>query len=468
MAAAGHVTGLVLAADGSQPKYADAVYVALHNLISLQRSDLPAEVFHVGSAEAFTASAASRLVSLGAAPGRVRVLDMLPRLHPRIRALAARRLRSFAAKPFAMLASSFDAVILVDANALFFARPERLLSLSSYVSSGVQLFTDYVRSYHIVDPWLVGSYLGSGVSDVAAYASIALHAEIDSSVVVVDKARGWRYLNVVCALNWWKAIVDRHAWGDKDTWALAAIALAASSAGAGRAVAGRAGAGAGGAAGVGGTGAGAGEADRAGAAAASHASAAGSQVGWLSRREADGSPPHAVWGHVQFDASRPANNRSSLLYINWQPHYAAGFIPFQTEEPPGSSVACCVMLRDHWEGPHDERPLKPTIDSAAHAEALQRTFGDARDALAAVGAGKLEQPHWWGQVRYRRCLIYLGVMACGVAFAALSALSAIGRWRHAVGAAIVKPSRSSFSLSTEGRGDDEQRRAPRHTIRGPY
>ena len=96
--------GLVLAADGSNAKYCEAVYVALHNIRYLQHSVLPAEIFHVGDAERFTPVAAAQLTRLGA----ISLLDMLPRLHPDIRQLAARRLRSFAAKPFALLASSFE------------------------------------------------------------------------------------------------------------------------------------------------------------------------------------------------------------------------------------------------------------------------------------------------------------------------------------------------------------------------
>jgi hypothetical protein len=44
-------------------------------------------------------------------------------------------------------------------------------------------------------------------------------------VVLLDKRRAWRYLHLVAALNWWKAAFYRHAWGDKDTWVLAAVAL---------------------------------------------------------------------------------------------------------------------------------------------------------------------------------------------------------------------------------------------------
>jgi hypothetical protein len=374
--------GLVLAADGSQHKYADAVYVALHNIRVLQRSTLPAEVIHVGEAERFSPSDTARLEALG----KVQVLDMLPRLHPGVRAQASTRLRSFASKPFAMLASTFTTVILVDANALFFSPPEALLGLESYVAVGVQLFTDYVEAYRIVDPWLVSGYLGHGrEDDVASYVRITQGAECDSSVVVVDKARAWRYLHMVAALNWWKAVIDRHAWGDKDTWALAAVALARHGDG------------------------------------TSYAGSKGSGVGWLARQTT--TPPKAVWGHVQFDSSHDLSDARALLYMNWQPHYAAGFIDLEGDDPPGQTLSCCVMLRDHWAGPHDEKPLWPTIDSSAHVQALRRTFLDARDATRHVGAPAIAPVHWWGQVRYRRCTIYFAVLGAGVAFAAASVWS---------------------------------------------
>ena len=156
------------------------------------------------------------------------------------------------------------------------------------------------------------------------------------------------------------------------------------------------------------------------------ASSVGSQVGWLTRTTTQ--PPTAVWGHVQFDSSRAANG-SGLLYLNWQPHYAAGFIEVQRHEPPpGSELACCVMLADHWAGPHDEARLWPTVSStamSAHATQLQRTFADARDALQAVGAQMLLPPHWWGQVRYRRCAIYFGVLGVGTIFTIYSAWVAL-------------------------------------------
>ena len=64
------------------------------------------QVFHVGHDERFAQPTARRLAALG----DVTVADLLPRLAPRLRARAATLLRSFAVKPFALLAASFDEV----------------------------------------------------------------------------------------------------------------------------------------------------------------------------------------------------------------------------------------------------------------------------------------------------------------------------------------------------------------------
>eukprot|EP00962_Isochrysis_galbana_P012154 scaffold3426_cov67-Isochrysis_galbana.AAC.1 len=65
---------------------------------------MPVEVMHVGAAEAFSPSAARQFTRYG----RVALVDLLTRLAPELRGAAAGMLRSFAVKPFAMLASSFD------------------------------------------------------------------------------------------------------------------------------------------------------------------------------------------------------------------------------------------------------------------------------------------------------------------------------------------------------------------------
>ena len=267
-------------------------------------------------------------------------------------------------------------------------------------ASHLQLFNDYVPAFHIVDPWLISSYLATSGAGPASYVRLTQGAECDSSVVVVDTVRAWRYLHVVAALNWWKRLVDRHAWGDKDTWALAALVLwpgAESTAAAAAAVSGREGG-------------------------AEHASTAGSTVGWLGATGTE--PPSAVWGHVQFARGDGAANRSRLLYLNWQPHYAAGFIELRGEQPPSASLECCVLLEEHWAGPHLEEYVRPSMPRALHAAALDRTFGDASSALRQLGV-ELQRPHWWGQVRYRRCLIYFGVLAAGLGLLVASLAQAL-------------------------------------------
>ena len=114
-------------------------------------------------------------------------------------------------------------------------------------------------------------------------------------------------------------------------------------------------------------------------------------------------------------------NRTALLYLNWQPHYAAGFIDLEEESPPGRSLRCCVMLRDHWEGPHDEERVAPLADPAPYAAPLRAALIDARDAARSLGGEPPVQPHWWGQVRYRRFVIYCALLLGGLGFALKSA-----------------------------------------------
>jgi hypothetical protein len=451
-------TGLVLTADGQQPKYARAAFVALHNVRRLQRSSLPAEVFHIGPAEAVEPDARSRLAALG----DVAVIDLLERLPQRLRAAASTRLRSFAAKPFALLVASFEVVLLLDSNALLFQPPEALLSLPAFRATGVQLFNDYVAAFQIVDPWLLTGYLGSGESAARAYESLTRGAEVDSSMVIVDKRRAWAYVHLVAALNWWSPMLDRHSWGDKDSWAFAAVVLSGRKGGYGGA--GGAGADADGGDGEGGgvvvgeiEGDGGGDdgGDGRGGASGSRAGTAGTLVGWLTR-DVPGSlasqPPTPVWGHVQFDEARLAEG-TGMLYLNWQPHYAAGFLRLQRLSATGAVAAdsseenasafavpeavagaeaaaltCCVLLRDQWEGPHAETPHHPTTPAAAaaaHRYAVRSTLSDAARALRLLEAPPLVPPHWWGQVRYRRCTIYFGVLWGGGAFAAHSAYASL-------------------------------------------
>lgn len=280
------------------------------------------------------------------------------------------------------------------------------------------------------------------------------------SAVVVHKRRAWRYLHVVAALNWWQALFYRHMWGDKDTWALAAIALdsgagdtRAGDTGAGDADAGDADTGdadAGDTA-AGGTGAGA----TGPGPSSSAADSAGSRVGWLGSKEAAG-PPRAIWGHVQFiprteatsgcGAERAGAERAEAavgaagapaplseacaaaaplwepLYLNWQPHFAAGHI----ELLRGAAVRCCVFLEEHWQGPHALPRLHPELPQHTHRDAVARALNATAQALRELdppGGERLFallQPHWLHNDRLRSCLLCHGAMVGGLVAVGIS------------------------------------------------
>jgi hypothetical protein len=83
-----------------------ACLLAVHAIRFTHKSPMPIEVMYVGVAESFSPSAAGHLTSYG----HVTLIDLLTRLAPELRVDASTILRSFAVKPFAMLASSFDEV----------------------------------------------------------------------------------------------------------------------------------------------------------------------------------------------------------------------------------------------------------------------------------------------------------------------------------------------------------------------
>jgi hypothetical protein len=316
---------------------------------------------------------------------------------------------------------------------------QALLRGAAFAATGVQLFSDYVRrctiepaqhrvapahhsrrmslqvrAFHTTDPWLLSGYLGGDARAAARYARLGGGTECDSSVVLLDKRRAWQYLHVVLALNWWRALTYRHTWGDKDTWLLAAVAQSG--------------------------------------AADTPASTQGTRVGWLTRRATV--PPTALWGHMQFGSGGGGGAESRLLYLNWQPHYAAGYIEFGGETRFADALQCCVFLDEHWavrrrptrpahpntcftslaprarQGPHDEDRLQPSVPPARYTAQMERTFNSTRSTMRRIGL-ELRQPSVWGQVRYRRCAIYFGLLLAGSGLALRTLLTIVARSRGA-------------------------------------
>ncbi|KAL2106307.1 hypothetical protein VUR80DRAFT_6941 [Thermomyces stellatus] len=99
----------------------------------------------------------------------------------------------WATKAFAALASSFEEVILVDADAVFLQRPEVLLTQEAYTSTGAFLFRDrllFKGAYKDRHEWWESQV---GEPSAALNTSLAYTEgygeEADSGVVLLDKSR---------------------------------------------------------------------------------------------------------------------------------------------------------------------------------------------------------------------------------------------------------------------------------------
>lgn len=190
----------------------------------LKEEALPIEVFYAGPEEAFHGPVKAALEALG----NVQLRDLaaaLADLHARgLRSVeplpSPEALRSYAAKVYAVQASSFREALLLDAGALPFVPTERFFALPSYRRHGLALFSDYVSiSKPQWAPVLQGLCLAHRLVSRAFGGR-----ELDSSCVVVDKLANADALAVALALNGpLQAATYAALVGDKDTWGLAML-----------------------------------------------------------------------------------------------------------------------------------------------------------------------------------------------------------------------------------------------------
>nr|KAJ3401296.1 hypothetical protein HK105_004515 [Polyrhizophydium stewartii] len=140
---------------------------------------------------------------------------------------------SWSNKPIAALVSSFREVILIDADTLFFQKPERLFDMPEYVATGTLLFRDRTLPFGKFGFWghdirmLVEEISGPFVDDLIfkenrIFSKVGSE-EIDSGVVVWNKARAMPAILFTCLLNIppFKASARTRILGDKETFWLA-------------------------------------------------------------------------------------------------------------------------------------------------------------------------------------------------------------------------------------------------------
>ena len=112
-------------------------------------------------------------------------------------------LRGWAAKPFAILMSSFQEVIFVDADALFFENPETLFDDPGYIETGALFFRDRLMMPESKQRWLqqiLPKPISKLVKRSRMWTGESGHMQ-ESGVVVVDKWRHFIALLLVTRMN---------------------------------------------------------------------------------------------------------------------------------------------------------------------------------------------------------------------------------------------------------------------------
>lgn len=186
--------GIVIVAGGGRC-FTNA-YVALFNLRSVVRTELPIQLWYLGPEE--MSPEMKRIV------GRfdVELIDAheVRRQHP------IRRLGGWECKVFAAMHTRFRHVVLLDADNVPLIDPASLLDLPEYASTGTIFWPD--NQSHPQD---------SLVWDLFRVPS-RYELEVESGQLVVDKERCWLPLNLALHFNAWSDIYYRYIYGDKETF----------------------------------------------------------------------------------------------------------------------------------------------------------------------------------------------------------------------------------------------------------
>ncbi|ORX77881.1 hypothetical protein BCR32DRAFT_295348 [Anaeromyces robustus] len=133
-------------------------------------------------------------------------------------------LKSFAVKPYSILASKFEEVILMDADALYIRNPEELYEDEGYIKTGTLYFQD--RSINPgPNPGL--TWLKSWMEDplpetksLRYYNELTAY-EMESSTVLIHKTKNLLGLLAICKLNEEKYrndVLYKMTYGDKETF----------------------------------------------------------------------------------------------------------------------------------------------------------------------------------------------------------------------------------------------------------
>ncbi|KAF7956240.1 hypothetical protein EAE96_005160 [Botrytis aclada] len=200
------------------------------NLRSDLKSTLPIQIIYAGNSD-LPPQYRSALLSLFSTHniGAIDFLDLTKILDDTTLQLSD-GLSSWAIKPFALLASTFEQVILVDSDAIFLQPPEIILDThTAYAKSGTLFFHDRLigknlyRYRHEFWRWQMKDHTPSHTFRKSRVMNENFGQEQDSGVVVLDKRRLGVLMGLLhaCWQNTYvvrEIITYRNTHGDKETY----------------------------------------------------------------------------------------------------------------------------------------------------------------------------------------------------------------------------------------------------------
>lgn len=208
--------GLAIAASGNRYRYVTGLFTNLYVIRKYHKSNIPIEIFYVGETEKFTPEIENLILALG----NIKIINILDRITTNLSEI---ELRGYQTKPLAAVCSSFEEVIVMDADALSFVDPHYLFSAEGYNEHNMVLFKDYVDCLSFVSKDFMET-IGIGTKKYCDYTH---NYEIDSSCVILNKKIYWDALFTICVINIKSDSYhkSKNVLGDKDTWLIGSMFL---------------------------------------------------------------------------------------------------------------------------------------------------------------------------------------------------------------------------------------------------
>ncbi|GAN02981.1 alpha-1,3-mannosyltransferase [Mucor ambiguus] len=206
-----HTQGIVMCVGNGQFQHAAT---SVHAVREILKSDLPIEIFYIDRYDL----SQEKIDYFNSIPN-VKTQDISKRINNYYT-----RFGGWALKPYAVLASSFTEVILMDADVFMVKKPESFFEDEGYKKTGALFFLDRTlfNNYHEGRKWLK-SFLpthSTYLKESRWWKTTSTH-EQESGIVVIDKRKGLFGLLATCKMNdklERDRVSYRHSHGDKETF----------------------------------------------------------------------------------------------------------------------------------------------------------------------------------------------------------------------------------------------------------